>query len=146
MSTNPTTNTRFVLSKAPSAALAALGTMACGAAALYVIFAWAMLVNDGALAPFLVGLIVPALFIGVVLWMRRVMRRATSNVTTDDEGYAMAMGVLIAMIVITAAATLGLVLWAISGGWVWLQFWYGVLVLGLWVVATSIHLTYKFKS
>ena len=112
--------------------------MACGAFALYVAFAWAKLANGGALAPFLVGIVVPAVIIGGI----GAMRRATSTRTSDSEGFTLGMLVLIVAIVLTVT----LMVWAISGGWAWPQFWYGVLVLGLWVVATTIHLIHKFKS
>lgn len=133
-----TANTRHIATRTPQAAVAALATMACGAAALYITFAWAKLDSDGALAPFLVGIVVPAVIIGGI----GAMRRATSTRTSDSEGFTLGMLVLVVAIVCTVI----LMVWAISGGWAWPQFWYGLAVLGLWAVATAIHLTHKYYS
>lgn len=139
MSTNPTTtNTIFIAKKAPMAALAALGTMACGAFALYVAMGWAKIGFGGDVWPYLAGLSIFAVAATII----GGMRLATHNQkTSSDGGFALGM----TLIVITIAAT-AITIWAISTGWSWSQFWLGALTLLLWGVATTIHLIHKFKS
>lgn len=139
MATTAITRPNLAINIAKAAA-AALITMGLGAFGLYIIIGWAKVGFGGKAGPFAVGPIVPALVaIGL-----GVLKRATSSKTTDSEGFTLGTLVLIGAIVLTII----LMVWAVSTGWVWTQFWYGmfVLVLGLWAAATTVHLTHKFYT
>lgn len=133
--TNPTTNTRFIAKKTPQAAVAALATMACGAAALYIAMGRARIGFGGDLWSFLAGLVGLGVIAGIILASK------IASEWTGTRSFALIITLLVAVVILTVIC-----LKAFTVGWAWSQFGLGVLVLGLWVVATAIHLIHKFKS
>lgn len=120
-----------------TAAVAGLITMSLGAIALYVTVSQAHIGfgGTGKVGPFVVGLFVAGIIAGGIA----ALKYATSRKSTDKEGFAIGIAVLVVAIVLTIV----LVVWAVSGGWEWLQFWYGLLALVLWGAATAVHMIHK---
>ena len=131
--TNPATNTRFIAKKTPQAAVAALATMACGAAALYVAMGWARVGFGGDLWSFLAGLIGLGVLAGLIL---------ASKIASDWTGtrsFALIIALLVAVAILTVIC-----LKAFTVGWAWSQFGLGVLVLVLWAMASGAHVIHKY--
>ena len=130
-----TDNVRFISSKTPQAAVAALATMACGAAALYVAMGWARIGFGGDLWSFLAGLLTFAI-IGLLTF--------AINVAGDKTGVESKL--IISLLLIATFLFAFVVIKVLAIGWLWSQFWLGMLVLGLYAVAITIHQIHKFKS